>query len=300
MRGAGQTGPERLESTEDVLIPEHQWYLWVRGTCDLQTALRVKSNQVGERKSWGFHTTAILQLLPVTKTLLLKNKPSHTLCWSSWIREESCNSMLTIQEQNHFTGSDTDQQPGSRLGCHVRTIWRKWLSLWLKRKYTSNAFAHHSLTNPEEPDYKSVSGIWRFLSVRHLLLLSGSGHRHLVASDHLHICHCAVESTQPCFMSSPLMNRCFLDDGELVILPHEVIERHFSEDRISPELFASDTSQRDKATGFSNKFSSFYRHAAPQMRLRFGAQSDTDLEELLAEDEVDGGGEWAGTNWARQ
>lgn len=72
------------------------------------------------------------------------------------------------------------------------------------------------------------------------------------------------------------------------MLPHEVIGREVI---IPPDLFASDTSQRDKATGSSNKFSSFYHRAAPQMRLRFGAQSDTDLEELLAEDEVDGGGE---------
>lgn len=75
------------------------------------------------------------------------------------------------------------------------------------------------------------------------------------------------------------------------MLPHEVIGRHFSEALSPPELFASDTSQRDKATGSSNKFSSFYHHAAPQMSLRFGAQSDAELEELLAEDEVDGGGE---------
>lgn len=216
--------------------------------------------------------------------------PHPSLVFLDQAVEESCNSMLTIQEQNHFTGNDTDQKPGSRLGCHVRTIWRKWLSLWLKRK--ASTFTHHSLTNSEEPDYRSVSGIWRWLSVRHLLLLSGSGHRHLVASDHLHICHCAVESTQPCFMSSPLMNRCFLDDGEQVMLPYEVSGRPFSEASISPpEPFASDTSQRDKTTGSSNKFSSFYHHAPPQMSLCFGAQSDTDLEELLAEDEVDGGGE---------
>lgn len=74
--------------------------------------------------------------------------------------------------------------------------------------------------------------------------------------------------------------------------PHKVVGRPFSEARLSPpELLASDTSQTDRATGSSNMFSTFRRHIAPEMRLHFGEESDTDLEELLAEDEVDGGGE---------
>lgn len=74
--------------------------------------------------------------------------------------------------------------------------------------------------------------------------------------------------------------------------PHKVVGRPFSEARLSPpELLASDTSQRNRATGSGNMFSTFRHHIAPEIRLHFGEESDTDLEELLAEDEVDGGGE---------
>lgn len=203
-----------------------------------------------------------------------------------------CNRMITIQEEKHPAGDGTMQHPDSQQSCQARTVWKRRLSLWLKRKNTSKTFMNQSLTNAKESSDKPLNGFWRWLSLRHLMLLPGSGHPYLVTCDHLHICQSAVESLQPCFMSSPLMNRCFLDDGELVTSPHKdrIAGRPFLETRQSSrELLSSDISQRDRATCSSNMFSMFQRHITPEMRLHFGEESDPDLEELLAEDEVDGG-----------
>ncbi|KAL7400181.1 hypothetical protein ABVT39_007886 [Epinephelus coioides] len=212
--------------------------------------------------------------------------PNTLLLCQDEEEEEGCNSMLTIQEDKLETKESAD----SPLGCRVRTVWRRWHSLWLKRKYTS-----------KEPTKKPFSGFWRWLTLRHLLLQAGSGHPHLAASDHLHMC----QSLQPCFMCSPLMlrNRCFLDDGERVMAPHWDREagRPFLETRLSPvELLASDTSQKvrevennrdeDKAPGSCNMFRALRRHTAPELRLHFEEESDSDLQELLVEDEDDADG----------
>lgn len=179
------------------------------------------------------------------------------------------------------------QHLDSRQGCQVRTVWKRWLSLWLKRKNTSETFMNQSLTNSKESSNKPVSGFWRWLFLRHLLL-PGSDQPCHVTCDHLHLSQSAVESVQPCFMSSPLISRCFLDDEELVMLPHKekVVGRRF----LSPyELLCSDTSRGDRATCSFNMFKTFHHYITPEMRLHFGEETDHDLEELLAEDEVDGG-----------
>ncbi|KAG8001769.1 hypothetical protein GBF38_011959 [Nibea albiflora] len=100
----------------------------------------------------------------------------------------------------------------------------------------------------------------------------------------------AVESLQPCFMSSPLVlrNRCSLDDGELVMMPHKnrVVGRPLLETRRTPfELPASDISQNNRAHGSCDVLRVFRRHTAPDLKIYFGEESDSDLEELLADED---------------
>ena len=79
--------------------------------------------------------------------------------------------------------------------------------------------------------------------------------------------------------------------------PHKerVAGRPFLGTRLSPDgLCGSDTSQRvregeDRTPGSSNMFRALRRHTAPELRLHFGEESD--LQELLFEDEDDGEGE---------
>ncbi|XP_044058417.1 uncharacterized protein LOC122878942 [Siniperca chuatsi] len=272
--------------------------------------------QSGREESWRSHTTSP----PAGSHLLIHSLGKQVipnpllLCQDQAGAEEGdegCNSMLTIQEEKLSAGSDdAKQHPDSRPGCRVRTVWRRWLSPWLKRKYASKMFTNQSLTNSKETTKKPLSGFWRWLTLRHLLLQAGSGHPHLVTSDHLHTCQSAVESLQPRFMSSPLMlrNRCFLDDGELVMPSHKdrVVGRPFLETRLSPlELPATDSSQRegenderdeDRASGSCHMLRAFHCHTGPELRLHFGEESDSDLEELLVEDEDDGGGEGTDTD----
>lgn len=81
--------------------------------------------------------------------------------------------------------------------------------------------------------------------------------------------------------------------------PHKerVAGRPFLETRLSPDgLCGSDTSQRvregeDRTPGSCNMFRALRRHTAPELRLHFGEESDSDLQELLVEDEDDGEGD---------
>lgn len=75
------------------------------------------------------------------------------------------------------------------------------------------------------------------------------------------------------------MSRCVLDDEELAMLPHRdsIVGRPFVGTR--------------KGSGSCNPFSTFRCHIPRQMRIPFWEESDPDLEELLAQDEVDSYGE---------
>lgn len=265
----------------------------------------------GNEESWRSHRTSP----PATSSILIHShgKPvipnTLPLCQDPAGEEEEkefCNSKLTAQEEK--LSDEAMQHPDSR----VRTVWRRWLPLWLKRKHTYNTFTNQTLANCRESTNKPPNGLWRWLSLRRLLLQAGSGPSHLVASDHLLICRSAVGPLQPRFMCSPVMlgNRCFPHDGELVTSPHKdrEVQRPFLETRLSPpELPACDTSQRareeeednrdeDKAPGSCYRFRAFHRCTAPELRLQLGEESDSDLEELLVEDEDDDGDEGAHTD----
>ncbi len=252
-------------------------------------------------ESWRNHTASP----PSAFTLLIQSIGKQVipntllLCQDQAGKEEEgdegCNSMLTIQREKPSTRScDAKQHPDSQPGYRVRAVWRRWLSLWRKRIYTSKPVTNPSVKNCSESSKKPLADFWRFLSLRRLLLQSGSGHPHLVASDHLHMCQSAVESLQPCFMSSPLMlqNRCSLHDGEPVGLPHKdrIVERPLLETRLSPlELPSSGTNQRKRAPGSCNMLKTLHCCTVSDLGVYFGKESDSDLEELLVGDEVDGG-----------
>lgn len=211
---------------------------------------------------------------------IIPTRCSSAKVWA-WDKDKNCNSMFTILKEKCSTGSsDATQPPDSQLGCRVRTVWRKGLSVWLQRKNTSKSSPNQSQTN------KPLKGFWRWLSVRHLLLQSRSEHPYLVVSEKLHICQSVAESLQLCFMSSPLVlrNKCFLEDAELGVLSHE--------DRAAGGLFLETgrspvEHERVRAAGSGTMFRVFHRYTSPELRLDFREESDSDTEELLPEDEVD-------------
>lgn len=190
--------------------------------------------------------------------------------------DEYCNNIPTIQKEKIPAREDTKEHSDSHHGCRVSTVWRRWISFWLRRKYTSKTFTGR------ESIGKPASGVWRWLSRRHLLLLLGSRHPHLAAGDQLHICPSTVESLQPCVMSSSVMNTCFLDDGDLVASPHEVIGNACSDARLRLyEHLTSSGNKRVRATGFSDMF----HHFCTETRIHFWEESDSDTEELLTEED---------------
>lgn len=133
--------------------------------------------------------------------------------------DERCNNVPKIQEDKTPAGDGTRQHTDSHLGYGVRTVWRKWICFWLRRKYTSKTFA-----NPQSKSNQPAAGggLWQSLSCRHLLLLLRSRHPHIAVADQLHMCRSAVDSPQPGYKSVSVVNGCFLDDGELVASWHKV------------------------------------------------------------------------------
>ncbi|GLD52805.1 uncharacterized protein AKAME5_000564600 [Lates japonicus] len=290
------------ESTEgNLLLAEHM-------ICNPYTPDTEGQTGWGEsEESWENHTTS-----PLTASCLLLHSlgkqvtPNPLLPCQAEAGEEDeeeegdkgCSSMHTIQEGKLSTGSDgIKQQPDSRLGCRVRTAWTRWVSLWLKRKFTFKTFTNQNLTNPKESTKTSFRGLWRWLTFRHLLLHNGSEHPHLEAGD-LHIGQSAVQSVHPRFTSSSTMLRnSFLDDGE-----DRGVGTPSFETRLNPlELPASDTSQvfrdsenkrdENRPPGSWDMFRALHYFTTPKLRASFGKELYSDMEELLVEDEDDDGSE---------
>lgn len=72
------------------------------------------------------------------------------------------------------------------------------------------------------------------------------------------------------------------------MMPHKnrVVGRPLLETRLTPcELSASDISQSNRAHGSCDMFRVFRRHTAPELKIYFGEESDSDLEELVNEDD---------------
>lgn len=164
--------------------------------------------------------------------------------------DELCNNVPNIQEDKTPAGDGTRQHSDSHQGYKVRTVWRKWICFWLKRKYTFKAF-----TNPQsKSNQPSASGsLWQSLSCRHLLLLFRS--------------------------------ECFLDDVELAASQHKVCGDPCSDARVGLfDDFFSHGRGRNEETAFSDMF----QQVCTQMRLHCWEQSQDDTEELLAEEEEEG------------
>lgn len=196
--------------------------------------------------------------------------------------DKHCNNVPKIQEDKTPAGDGTRQRWDPHLGYRVRTVWKKWICFWLRRKYTSKTFTNLK----SESNQPSAGGaLWQSLSCRHLLLLFRSRHRHIAARDQLNMCRSAVDSPRPGCESASVANGCFLDDGELVASQHKVYGNSCPDARPSffEELF-SHGGGRDEERGFSDMF----QQIGTQMRLHCWEQLQEDTEELLAEE---GGGE---------
>lgn len=74
------------------------------------------------------------------------------------------------------------------------------------------------------------------------------------------------------------------------MMPHKnrVVGRPLLETRLTTfELPASDISQSGRAHGSCDMFRAFRRHTAPELKIYFGEESDSDLEELLVDEDDD-------------
>lgn len=191
--------------------------------------------------------------------------------------DKHCNIVPKTQEDKTAAGDDTRKHCDPHLGYRVRTVWRKWICFWLRRKYTSSTFTNLQSESNRPP---ASGGLWQSLSCRHLLLLFRSRHPHMAAGDQLHMCRSAVDSPQPGYESVSVVNGCFLDDGEMVASQHKGCSG------ARPGFLEELSHGRGKAEecGFSDVF----QQIGTQMRLHCWGQLQDDTEELLAEE---GGGE---------
>lgn len=183
-----------------------------------------------------------------------------------------------IREDKTPSGDGTRQHCDFHLGYRVRTVWRKWICFWLRRKHTSETFTNLQFENNQP---SAGGGPWQSLSCRHLLFLFRSHHPHIAAGHQLHMCHSAAFSSQPGYESVSMMNGCFLDDEELGAARHKVYRNPCSDARhkLFEELFARGRG-RNEETGSSGMF----RQIGTQMRLHCLERLQEDTEELLAEE----------------
>lgn len=152
-------------------------------------------------------------------------------------RRGCCEPTLETQEQQHSERryyNDTDQHHHSQLPNQTDTTWGRFFSLWLRRKTcatTNQLFTGSNPTVPRDSTTKPSGSFRRWLTLKHLLLTSGSGPHTVLDTDKLYTSldssspqgESTVQSLQPCFSSRPtvLRNRCFLEEGELAIPLHK-------------------------------------------------------------------------------
>lgn len=189
--------------------------------------------------------------------------------------DKHCNNVFKLQEDKTPAGDGTRQHFDRHLGYRLRTVWRKWICFWLRRKYTSKTF-----TNLQSKSHQPSAGggLRQWLSCRHLLFCR-SRHAHIAAADQRHMCCSAVDSPQPGSESVSVVNGCFLDDGEIIASQHKVYGNPCSDARpgFFEELFSHGRG-RNEESGFSDMF----QQIGTQMRLRCWEQLQEDTVDLLA------------------
>lgn len=185
------------------------------------------------------------------------------------------NNVLKIQEDKTPSGDGTELHSDSHLGFRVRTVWRKWICFWLRRKYTSKTFASFQ---SESNQPAAGGGLWQSLSC--------PCHPRVAAGDQLRICRPAVDSLRPSYKSVSVENECFLEDGELVASRHKVCGSPSSPAKLGlfDDLFSHGRGRLEETA-----FSDMFQQVCSQMRLHCWEQPQNDTEELLAEEEEDEG-----------
>lgn len=189
--------------------------------------------------------------------------------------DEHCNNVPKIQEDNTQAGDGTRQHCDPHQGYRVRTVWRRWICFWLRRRYRRKTFTNLQCENNQP---SAGGGQWQRLSCRHLLLLLRSRHPHVAAGDQLHTCHSATVSSGPGCDSVSVGNGRFLEDEEPGASRYGVYGKQCFDGRrkLWEELFSRGRGR--------NKETDVLLQIGTQMKRQCWERLHEEAEELLAEE----------------